>query len=107
MASLLDDEISVEPTPSNVSESCCTVQYIHSTYAVWGNAMATEKTTTITFRIEPKLKDALRTAAELEHRSIANMIEVMIRDHCARSGIAIPDQSNSPVGRKAAATNRK
>lgn len=51
--------------------------------------MATTKTTTLTFRIEPGLKEAVRTAAELEHRSIANMIEIMIREHCARTGIAI------------------
>ena len=54
--------------------------------------MATGKTTTLTFRIEPALKEALRTAAEREHRSIANMVEVMIRDHCGREGIAIPGQ---------------
>jgi hypothetical protein len=54
--------------------------------------MATAKTTTLTFRIEPALKEALRTAAAREHRSIANMIEVMIRDHCGRNGIAIPEQ---------------
>lgn len=51
--------------------------------------MASTKTTTLTFRIEPGLKEAVRAAAELEHRSIANMIEMMIRDHCARTGIAI------------------
>ena len=38
--------------------------------------MATGKTTTLTFRIEPELKEALRTAAQQEHRSIANMVEV-------------------------------
>lgn len=54
--------------------------------------MATAKTTTLTFRIEPALKEALRSAAAREHRSIANMIEVMIRDHCGRNGIAIPEQ---------------
>lgn len=54
--------------------------------------MATAKTTTLTFRIEPALKEALRTAAAREHRSIANMIEVMIRDHCGRNGIPIPEQ---------------
>ena len=53
------------------------------------NTMATTKTATLTFRIEPSLKEALRTAAELEHRSIANMVEMMIREHCERSGIAI------------------
>jgi len=51
--------------------------------------MATTKTATLTFRIDPALKAALREAAQLEHRSIANMVEVLIRDHCARKGIAI------------------
>jgi len=51
--------------------------------------MATGKTTTLTFRIEPALKDALRAAAEQEHRSIANMVAVMIRDYCGRNGVTI------------------
>ena len=54
--------------------------------------MATAKTTTLTFRIEPELKEALRTAAEREHRSIANMVAVLIMDHCERNGISIPEQ---------------
>ncbi len=53
--------------------------------------MATAKTTTLTFRIEPELKEALRTAAEREHRSIANMVAVLIMDHCERNGIPIPE----------------
>ncbi|OEF00653.1 hypothetical protein A136_10930 [Vibrio crassostreae 9ZC13] len=51
--------------------------------------MATTKTATLTIRVEPNLKEALRTAAQAEHRSIANMIEVMIREHCEKNGIAI------------------
>lgn len=54
--------------------------------------MATEKTTTLTFRIEPSIKEALRIAADRDHRSIANMIAVMIREHCARVGIPIQDK---------------
>ena len=54
--------------------------------------MATGKTTTLTFRIEPALKEALRASAEAEHRSIANMVEVLIRDHCGRVGITVHDQ---------------
>ncbi|MBC8504804.1 MAG: hypothetical protein H8D34_08095 [Chloroflexi bacterium] len=53
--------------------------------------MATAKTTTLTFRIEPELKEALRTAAQNEHRSIANMVAVLIRDYCERNDIAIAD----------------
>lgn len=62
--------------------------------------MATAKTTTLTFRIEPVLKEALRTAAAREHRSIANMVEVLIRDYCGRNGIAIPEQADLPGGEK-------
>ena len=51
--------------------------------------MAAPKSSTLTLRIETALKEALKTAAEAEHRSIANMIEVLIRDHCKRQGIAI------------------
>ncbi len=53
--------------------------------------MATAKTATLTFRIEPNLKEAVRTAADREHRSIANMVEVMIRDYCGRAGVTILD----------------
>ena len=50
--------------------------------------MATAKTATLTFRIEPGLKEALRAAAAREHRSIANMAEVLIRDYCQQHGVA-------------------
>ncbi len=54
--------------------------------------MATGKISTLTFRIEPALKEALRTAAAREHRSVANMVEVLIRDYCGRHGITIAEQ---------------
>ena len=47
-----------------------------------GFDMAPTKTATVTFRIDPEVKDALQQAAENEHRSLANMIEVMIRAYC-------------------------
>ncbi len=58
--------------------------------------MASAKTTTLTFRIEPDLKEALRTAAAREHRSIANMVEMMIRDYCGRNGVTIPSHGVKP-----------
>ncbi|RRQ20748.1 ribbon-helix-helix protein, CopG family [Thiohalobacter thiocyanaticus] len=65
--------------------------------------MATGKTTTLTFRIEPGLKEALREAANREHRSIANMVEVLIRDYCGRNGIEIEEidaaSSSRPGGK--------
>lgn len=60
--------------------------------------MATAKTTTLTFRIEPELKEALRTAAEREHRSIANMVAVLIMDYCERNDI--PVELDPASGRK-------
>ena len=51
--------------------------------------MVSSKTSTLTFRIEPALKEALCIAADYEHRSIANMVEVMIRDYCGRIGVPI------------------
>lgn len=56
--------------------------------------MATAKTATLTFWIEPKLTEALRTAASCGHRSIANMVEVLTLEYCERKGISIPEQAN-------------
>lgn len=71
-----------------------TFQHLRSTSALTGETMAGTKTATLTFRIEPGLKEALRAAAEREHRSIANMVEVMIRDYCWRNQIAVSDKSD-------------
>lgn len=62
--------------------------------------MATVKTATLTFRINPGLKEALRAAAEREHRSISNMVEVLIRDYCEQHGITIspPEEVNNHNG---------
>lgn len=54
--------------------------------------MAASKTATLTFRIDPTVKEGLRAMAEKERRSLANMIEVMIRDYCGHRDIYIPEQ---------------
>jgi len=41
------------------------------------------------------LKEALCTAAQQKHRSITNMVEVLIRDYCGRGGISIPEQDKT------------
>jgi len=51
--------------------------------------MASTKTATLTFRIDPELKEALRTAAQQEHRSISNMVEVLIMNYCKTNQIDI------------------
>jgi hypothetical protein len=66
------------------------------------DAMAASKTATLTLRIEPEIKQALQRAAELEHRSIANMIEVLIREHCKVKGIATDVPTNNKRAAKGA-----
>ena len=56
--------------------------------------MASRKVSTLNLRIDPGIKEALRTASVLEHRSIANMVEVLILRHCEDVGITIPEQQN-------------
>ena len=51
------------------------------------------KTATLNLRIDPGVKEALRLAAAKEHRSIANLIEVLVREHCERVGVHIPEQT--------------
>jgi len=45
------------------------------------------KTATITLRVDPKIKAAAEAAAELEHRSITSLIEVLILNHCRSRGL--------------------
>lgn len=49
------------------------------------------KTATLTVRIEPNLKKVLKQVADMEHRSIANMIEVLIKRHAGQQGIPVTD----------------
>ncbi len=56
--------------------------------------MSPKKTATLNLRIDPVLKEAVREAALLEHRSVANMVEVLIRKHCEEVGIAILEQQS-------------
>lgn len=58
--------------------------------------MARTKISTLNLRIEPALKEAVRRAAAREHRSVANMVEVLIRRHCDRSGIDVETHSEQP-----------
>ena len=55
--------------------------------------MARTKIATLNLRIDPGLKEAVREAADMEHRSVANMVEMLIRRYCDEAGIVIPEQS--------------
>ncbi len=53
--------------------------------------MSRTKIATLNLRITPGLKAAIREAASREHRSVANMVEMLIRRHCDHSGIPVDD----------------
>ncbi|MDH4108600.1 MAG: hypothetical protein OEW35_09795 [Gammaproteobacteria bacterium] len=54
--------------------------------------MSKTKTATLNLRIDPAIKEGVRIAALKEHRSVANMVEMLIRRHCDERGIPIPEQ---------------
>jgi len=65
------------------------------------------KTDKLNIRIDPAYKNALQKASELDHRSIANMIEVLIRDHCRKAGIRIEGYSSTIQPQSAKSTRKK
>ncbi len=56
--------------------------------------MVKTKISTLNLRINPAITEAVPEAAAMEHRSVANMVEVLIRRHCDQEGISIPEQSD-------------
>ena len=50
-----------------------------------GAAMPRRKNETLTIRTTSDIKDLLRQAAELEHRSLSSMIEVLVRDYARQA----------------------
>ncbi|MFS2204071.1 DUF1778 domain-containing protein [Variovorax sp. Varisp36] len=45
------------------------------------------KTETLNLRVTPELKELIRIAAEQDRRTIANFIEVLVRQHCRAQGV--------------------
>lgn len=66
----------------------------------YNKSMAKIKIATLNLRIDPGVKEAVREAADKEHRSVANMVEMLIRRHCDHTGIVIPDQSDMFPGKQ-------
>lgn len=62
--------------------------------------MPRTKIATLNLRIDPGVKNAVREAAEIEHRSVANMIEMLIRRHCDEAGIVVAEQSETFSGKQ-------
>ena len=49
--------------------------------------MPRRKNETLTIRTTPEIKDLLRQAAVREHRSLASMIEVLVRDYARHADL--------------------
>ena len=54
--------------------------------------MPPRKAATLNLRVDPAIRQAAKEAAAREHRSVANLIEVLIRERCEQLGITIPEQ---------------
>jgi hypothetical protein len=72
------------------------LRYIRNTSR--DRVMVATKVATLNLRIDPALKEAVRIAALRDRRSIANLIEVLIRQHCVKHGISIPEQHDLSLG---------
>ena len=68
------------------------MRYNYVTYSTWYSTMPVKKSEILNLRIDPRIKDGLREAAEKEHRSVTNMVEVLVLRHCDQVGITIPEQ---------------
>jgi len=53
------------------------------------------KTAVLTLRVDPKVKVAAELAAERDHRSVTNFIEVLILNHCEHVGIKTEKSSQT------------
>ena len=54
--------------------------------------MPSTKSKTLNLRVDPAIKEAIREAARRENRSVANMVETLIRRHCDDVGIPTLEQ---------------
>jgi len=64
-----------------------------------------QKVEYLNLRILPSIKEALRTLASRDHRSIANMVEILVRERCRDAGITIPE--DEPKQKKQVKPNAK
>ncbi len=53
--------------------------------------MARVKSDSLTIRINPVVKEALRRASKHDRRSIGNLIEVLVLGHCRKIGVEVSE----------------
>lgn len=52
--------------------------------------LSERKTAPVNLRMTMEVKDLLRLAAVREHRTLSNMLERLVLQHCEREGIELP-----------------
>jgi hypothetical protein len=57
--------------------------------------MAKDSSVTVTLRVSENVRELLRAAAERDHRSMANMVEVLILKHCEANNISANPKRSS------------
>lgn len=67
--------------------------------------MAVSKTEVVSARVPPDVKAALSAAAEVERRSVASMLEVMVLSYCREHGIVTPPVTST--GQRHPSASRK
>ncbi len=60
--------------------------------------MTERKTEAINLRMSPTTKEMLRLAAGAEHRTLSNMLEVLILEYCERHGIRAAGTADGGTG---------
>ncbi|MBW4048800.1 MAG: DUF1778 domain-containing protein [Proteobacteria bacterium] len=61
--------------------------------------MSERKTTAINLRMSQDVKELLRLAAAQEHRTLSNMLEFLVLQHCAQRGLRLGASSPTPSKR--------
>jgi hypothetical protein len=60
-------------------------------------SLSKQKTAVLTIRIQPRIKAAAEKAAQKDHRSLTNLIEVLLVQRCREAGIRIAAQTEISV----------
>jgi len=74
----------------------CVRMYQRFPYTAYEESLSMhgEKTVSIGFRVTPEFKRLLGTAARHDHRSMTNLLEKLLTDHCRSSGL-LPSEAQT------------
>lgn len=69
--------------------------------------MNERKTTAINLRMSQDVKELLRLAAAQEHRTLSNMLEYLVLQHCEQRGLRLPAAGQSSTSSAARGQGEK